>query len=496
MSSAQRWSADAAAAQVRDGDLVAISGNGEMLVPDAILEALERRFLKTGSPRDLQLVYTVFPGGKRPGTGIERLAHVGIVSRVYAGSYYSLRATGLSGLVAGGTIEAYLLPYGFLHAMLRSGASDEPGALLRIGLDTFLDPAGDDGSRLTTRTPPLLMRTEVAGEPAIFAPALRPDVAIVRASEASVRGDLSLRLEPGSLAIRPLVMATKAGGGRVFAQVARVVADGSLHPRDVAVPSPFVSALVEAPDQMAPFPYRPDLTGDVRSGAVPTLDEPPHRAAIVERASRELRPGDLANVGMGLAASVPATARRLGRDRGVLFTTEHGPIGGLPNDREHFGPAVDPLVLLDSSRMFELIDQGRLDVSFLGMGEVDEAGNVNVAHLAGRYNMGGFVDIVHATKRIVFCGTFRAKGLDVERNGQRIRIVRDGAVPKFVRAVTHRTFDAALARRRGQDVRYVTERAVFELGPHGPRLIEVADGVDVERDVLSQMEFTPDVALD
>lgn len=488
--------ADAVVADIQDAATILVSGSGEYGNPDTILEALEKRFLDTGSPRDLTLVYNVFPGGLRAGTGVERLVHPGMLKRVYAGSYWSLGAVGLSDLVAANAIEAYLLPYGHLYSMLRAAASGQPGVLTRVGVGTFVDPR-HGGGRITERTTEdVLSVIDLDGETVIYVPALHIDVAIIRATTADADGNLSVEQEPNLMGLLALAMAASGSGGRVVAQVKQVAARGTIHPRRVTVPGIFVDEFVLAPDQMDGSPYDPALTGDLRVPN-PTVEPPlDHRQVIARRAATELRPGTLVNIGMGLSASVPGVAAAEGISEQLWLNTEHGPVGGVPNPRESFGPGINMSAVMDPPQIFDMYAAGRIDLTCLGMGEVGADGSVNVSYVGGRHNLGGFIDIVHAASAIVFCGTFTGSGLRTSITESGLTVTHEGATRKFLRSVQQVSFDPALARHRGQEVLYVTERAVFRLGSTGLVLIEVAPGIDLERDVLGQMDFEPEIADD
>jgi len=135
--------------------------------------------------------------------------------------------------------------------------------------------------------------------------------------------------------------------------------------------------------------------------------------------------------------------------------------------------------------------------TFMGAGEMDEVGHVNATKFGDRSpGCGGFIDITQNAGHVVFCSTFTARGLEVEFAGGKLRIVKEGTQKKLVKKVTQISFNGEIARRKGQKVHFVTERAVFELRPEGPVLIEIAPGVDLKRDILGQMEFTPIIAGD
>jgi acyl CoA:acetate/3-ketoacid CoA transferase len=147
--------------------------------------------------------------------------------------------------------------------------------------------------------------------------------------------------------------------------------------------------------------------------------------------------------------------------------------------------------------MFDFYDGGGLDIASLSFAEVDAEGNVNVHAFEGRVRgPGGFPNISARTRRINFVGTLTAQGLELDISSDGVRVVHEGSLPKFVPEVRQISFSGRLARERGQQVRYVTDRAVLALEDDGLVLIEVAPGIDVERDVLGQMGFRPRVADD
>lgn len=101
----------------------------------------------------------------------------------------------------------------------------------------------------------------------------------------------------------------------------------------------------------------------------------------------------------------------------------------------------------------------------------------------------GFANICHQTRKIVFCGTFTAGGLQAEIVEGRVVIRKEGRVKKFIRKVEQIRLSGKAAREKGQEILYITERAVFRLGKDGLDLIEVAPGIDPAKDILPQMEF-------
>jgi propionate CoA-transferase len=275
-------------------------------------------------------------------------------------------------------------------------------------------------------------------------------------------------------------MATRNSGGVVIVQVERVVAPGSLPPRQVQIPGILVDCVVVArPEnhwQTYGTAYDPAYSGERRApaGALPeiALDE---RKIIARRAALALAPGAIVNLGIGLPEVLARVAHEEGLIDAVTLTTEAGVIGGLPAGGLDFEGAVNIHALVQQHQQFDFYDGGGLSAAFLGMAQADGRGNVNVSRFAGRLTgCGGFIDISQNARRVVFMGTFTA-----------------GGRPKLVDRVEQVTFSGPYAAERGQDVIYVTERAVLRLHPEGLVLEEIAPGVDLERDVLAHMAFRP-----
>jgi len=218
---------------------------------------------------------------------------------------------------------------------------------------------------------------------------------------------------------------------------------------------------------------------------------------IARRAAFELRSGDVVNLGVGVSAMIPNVAAEEGIQDQITLTVEAGVIGGVPGHAREFGSAVNPRAILDQPYQFDFYDGGGLSCAFLSFAEIDAEGNVNVTRFGNRYDgAGGFIDISQNAHRLVFSGTLTGGKLDLRIEDGRLVIHKDGEFRKFVRRVGQISFNAQLARERGQDVVYVSERAVFRLETEGLVLTEIAPGADLERDILQKMEFVPRVSAD
>lgn len=463
-----------AAALIPDGATVAVTGaGGGLLEPEAVLAGIEQHFLTHGAPRGLTVLHAQGLGNGSDG-GLSHLAHEGLVARVI-GAHWTWSPR-MQALAAQEKIAAYALPGGTIQHLLREIGARRPGLFTRIGLDTFVDPRLGGGRMNASAHAPLSQIMTIGGENIIHYPPFPLDVAVIRASRADARGNLAFDDEGAELDALVLAMAAHNLGGRVIAQVREIVAVGSLPPRSVRVPAALVDALVLAPEQ------RWSHLGD-RAEAIAASPEstalPPERQAIAARAYRELKPGMVASFGFGIPDGIARMARNSGLLADLHSTLDHGHHGGVSLQGALFGFVPDGEAMIDSPSQFDFYSGGGLDIAFLGFGEIDALGSVNVSRLGGRIiGPGGFIDIAQEAKSVVFCGTFEAN-------------TRQGTVAKFVEQVEQITFSGPRAARHGQSVLYVTERAVFRRVAEGLLLEEIAPGVDLERDVLARMRFRP-----
>jgi propionate CoA-transferase len=484
--------ADEAIAAIPSGATVAIGGFVGAGHPEMLTSTLERRFLKSGAPRDLTLYYCAGQGD-RGDRGLNHLAHKGLIKRVIGG-HWNL-APKLGAMALANEIDAYNFPQGVLSVLLREIAAKRPGLITQIGLNTFIDPA-QRGGRLNARTvEPLVERIELDGQTWLRYKPVPIHVGLIRATHADRRGNLSMEREGMIGEVLPIAQAAKNHGGIVIAQVERIV-DSLPDAKSVRVPGILVDYIVASGGVQHDQTFGTAFTDDfVKAGNGSfTLSPIPfsERKIIGQRALREIRAGDIVNLGIGLPESVAMVAAETGRLREFTLTVESGPTGGMPASGLSFGCSHFPEAIIDQPSQFDFYDGGGLDIAVLGAVEVDAEGSVNVASYAGRFaGVGGFVNIAQCAKRLVFCLTLRAGDLAVAMENDRLVIVKEGRHPKFVRAIQHVCFHGPSAIARGQEVLYVTERAVFQLTPRGLQLIEVAAGIDFQTQVLDQMEFAP-----
>lgn len=492
--------ADRAAALIADSDTVVLmGGGGGLMEATCLFQAVERRFLATGRPRDLTLVHALGIGDKKT-LGMNCFAHEGLVRKVIGGHWvWSPR---MQRLVADEKIEAYILPGGVSSQLMREIGAGRPGLFTHAGLGTVVDPRHGGGRMNASAKEDLAEVVTVDGREYLRYKPYQVHVALVRASAADDDGNISFEHEAANLDAQALALAARACGGKVIVQVKERVPRGSLKAREVRIPAAWVDAVVVDPQQRSSYaiPFDARLSGEITGPGRFAVDrgeiEPfSERQAIARRAACELFDGAVVNYGVG----VPDAVSRLVMERGELGriyqTIEHGTYGGSLLMGELFGYARNPCAILDAPTQFDFYGGGGLHIAFLGFGEFDEQGNVNVSRLGGlAVGPGGFIDIAQNARKVVFCGTFATKGVKLSTGDGSMRVLRQGEVHKLVRQVEQVTFSGPQATRRGQEVLYLTERASFRLTAQGVELFELAPGIDLQCDVLDQMDFAPRIA--
>jgi propionate CoA-transferase len=493
-------SASEAVALIPDGAIVTVSSSSALGCPDAVLEALGARFDREGRPRNLTTLHPIAAGDMWGVKGIDHIAKPGCLAKVLAGSYPSGPSSAppplIWRMIGDDAIPAYNVPSGILFDLHREAAAKRPGVLTKVGMDTFVDPARE-GCAMNAKASaePIVSRVQFAGEDWLFFPTITPQVAIIRATTADERGNLSYEHEGGILGPLDQALAVRNNGGLVIAQVKRLAAAGSLRPHDVVVPGILVDVIVVAPEQKQTTntPYDPAISGEIFR-PLSSFETPPFSVAkvIARRVAQELRDGDAVNIGFGISANVPRILIEEGCHGAVTWVIEQGAVGGVPLLDFQFGCASNAEAIVPSPQQFTYFQGGGFDMSLLSFLQIDRHGSVNVSKLGARPHVtagaGGFVDITARAKKIVFSGYFTA-GAALEIEGGALRIEREGKIKKLVEAVEQVSFSGPRAVAQGQEILYVTERCVMRLEREGVTVIELAPGADLRRDVLDQAGF-------
>jgi propionate CoA-transferase len=474
--------------------LVSGSGGGHG-VPEAVLEAIEARFFTEGSPRDLTLVHVVGIGDRQK-KGAARLGHEGLLKRSITSALVDSPV--LAELALANKIESYILPQGVLSQLMRDIAGGRPGLITKTGLHTFIDPRHGGGRQNACAKDNLIELLTIDGEEWLRFKPLKFDVAILRGTTADEDGNISMEQEaiPGEML--SMAQATRRSGGTVIIQVKRMARRGTLPGRSVKIPGILVDHVVVDPNQRQTYAtdYSPSYAGELR---VPLASVKPlpfdHRKIVARRAAMEFVPGAICNLGAGISTGIAAVAAEENIIEKIVLTNEQGFIGGAPLTGPDSGTAQNYDAVVDQPYQFDFYDGGGLDLAFLSFVEVDPAGNVNISRFGNTIvGIGGFINISQNAKHVIFSGTFTAGGLEIECVNGTLKIVREGRHQKFVDRIEQVTYSAVFAAQEERTAIFVTERAVLRLADGALELVEIAPGIDLERDILAHMAFRPRIA--
>lgn len=490
-----------AAGMIEDGSTIATIGMTLVSASESILKAIETRFLKTGSPRNLTLVHSC--GQSDRDRGIQHFAHDGMLGKIIGG-HWGLQPR-IMEMISENKILAYCLPQGQFAQLYRSMAGGEPGKITKVGMGTFVDPrlGGGKMNDITRDAPEIIDVLNIGGEEYLRYKPIPLDYVVIRGTKVDELGNLSTEEECMQLEVLSAVLAAKKYGGKVIAQAKQLVKAGSIHPKRVTVPGIFIDAVVicdnpEEDHRMThSFFLDPAYCGDYKEPDTLAVPLPMDmRKAIGRRASMEIHRDDILNVGTGIPNdTIGSIISEEDVSDDVTLTVESGLYGGLPLGGIDFGIAKNCYAMVRHDDQFDFYNGVGVDITFMGAGEIDEDGNVNATLLGSKpTGAGGFVDITANAKHVIFCSTFTGKDLNVSFDGGKVVINQEGKLIKCVKKVQQISYNAEIARRKGQKMHFVTERCVFELKPEGLYLTEIAEGIDLQKDILDLMEFKPKIS--
>lgn len=499
-------SADEAAQLLKDGDVVGLNAFGSLQFPEELSEAIGRRFLKEGHPRDMGIICIAGQGAWIPDRMVEHMSHEGMLKRVVASHLTPMLR--IKEQVAQNKIEGYNLPAGPMAHMFRASAGRKPCIITKIGLGSFVDPRQKGPAQNEMSKDRLVEVIEIDGEEYLMYKVQNPTIAILRGTTADCSGNITMEKEGFYGDPFAVAMAAKAHGGKVIVQVERLSSECA-DPTKVKIPGTIVDAVVVSPTQMQSMieVYNPTYTGDLRipENCVPAMLQEidalnlklgrkrtrglAHQI-IARRAAMELQDGDVVNLGIGVPEMIPNAAAEMGLNKQFTLTVEAGPIGGVPSSGVCFGASINPEVLHDMAYQFDFYDGGGLNAAFLGALQVDCEGNVNVSRTEDNLiGIGGFIDITQTAKKVVYCFPFSGGGVKYELKDGALSLIQEGMYTKFCERVFEISSSAAIARREKKTVLYITERCVFRLDETTLCIIEIAPGIDLQKDVLDQLPF-------
>ncbi|MGF1763630.1 3-oxoacid CoA-transferase [Aliivibrio kagoshimensis] len=486
--------AQQAANLIKDEDRVILGGFIGAVVPEAIEQAIGERFLATGHPKNLEIYFTAGQGDGKD-RAINHLSHLGMVSMALGGHWGLIPH--LQKLANDNQIQGYNFPQGVIAQLLRDSAAGKPGTLSHVGLGTFVDPRVEGGKINRVTTEDRVSLINIHDREYLFYNRLDANVALLRGTTADENGNITMEDECLFLENLAAAQLVTNMGGTVIVQVKRVVKAGELPPQQVRIPGIFVNAVVvaEGEDHMQTFAeqmnpaYCMAGNGQSEKSLPRELDA---KKIIARRAAMELKQGAILNYGIGAPEVIASITDEEGITDQVIATVEPGAIGGTPAGGLSFGAAAYPEAVITQDQMFDFYDGGGIDQAFLGLAECNQNGDLNVSKFGDKIaGCGGFINITQNAKQVFFCGTFTAGNLQIETGNGELRIINEGKVKKLIQEVGQITFSANIARMNNKPVLYITERAVFRLADEGLELIEIAPGIDLHKDILEQMNFSP-----
>ena len=499
-----------AAQLIPDHATVGVAGMGLSGWPEEIAVAIADNYKETGHPCDLTMKQGSAMGDWKE-RGMTRLGIEGLVTKWSAAHIGS--AFAMNDLVRANKMACHCLPQGAIVNLWREIAAHRPGLITKVGLGTYVDPRIEGGKMNEITTEDLVELINLDGEEYLFYKSFKLDVALLRGTTADENGNITFENEGPINEGYAVAEAAKNSGGIVIVQVQYTAQKGTLHPKDVKIPGALVDYVVVATDPNACWQtegtyYEPAFAGNIKKplNALPVLPLSP-RKVVVRRCAAQLTKGAIVNLGVGIPSETASIVSEEGHTEDIMLTTESGSFGGVPAALPNFGSAYNAEANVDHGSMFDFYDGGGCDVAVLGLAQADEEGNINVSKffipdkkdpskkIARLTGPGGFINISQASKKVIFAGMFADKCKEEIRDGKLV-ILEEGKGRKFLKKVEQITFSGHYAAKTGQEVLYVTERCVFRLIDGKMTVIEIAPGIDLQKDIIGQMDFVPEISPD
>jgi propionate CoA-transferase len=504
---------------IKDNSIIAISGFNMATTPEYLILELYRRYNEQGHPKNIFIISDALPAVA--GRGLDQIAeslHKYPQQEFLRGTLMPFLGFSpwLQKMVTDNRIECYGWPIGITAYWFREIGCGRPGLLTKIGVDTFLDPRKDGAALNESAKRNASCKVsvlDIGGVDYLLYQAPKPDYALIRASISDENGNLSLQDEGLRGTVLSIAQAAKARPqqGTVISQVRWITKSGAINPRDVDVPGPLVDYVIVAPkeyhwqsgtieyDPRISYKVVPPMTHKLLEDFLPRTSLKELEKVIARRILLELiklfkdkRSPVLVNLGIGIPALISLVAAEENVTEFIVTVLESGPWGGLALSGNDFGLALSPFALSTIPDAFSNFEGGIIDAASLGFLQVDKEGNVNPSMLPDRiFGPGGFPVIAGGAPRIYFAGAFTAGRSEITFSNNRIRILHDGTIPKFTESVFKVVFSGHQAIKYGQEILYITERAVFRLTEVGIVLEEVASGIDIDKDIISKMGFMP-----
>jgi len=490
-------SANYAIRTIKDNDVIASSGFRWSGSPEVLLSELGLNYDNNNSPKNLTLIYSSAQGDSLT-NGLENLAHKGLLKRVIGG-FWGINPK-LFELAKNNDIEAYNFPQGVIARLYSYIGSKAPGLITKTGLGTFIDPRHGGGKLNSITKDDLIDVIQIYGEEYLLYKSLIIDIGLIRGTSADSDGNISIDKEAAILEILPLAIAVHNSGGKVIAQVEKIIEKNTINSKNVIIPGYLIDYVVLSLDnksdhrQSCKYTYEPSLAGIINKDSnkirVNDPTEKIERQIIAKRAIKELKDGDIVNLGQGIPTDIIPLLKNNSNLKNIHFTLESGVSGGVPLAVPDFGISYGPESMIRPDDMFMLFNGGGLDVSFLGFAQIDKLGNINVSKFGNNFvGCGGFIDIAQNTKKIIFCGCFNAKGLNVIIENRKLVISSEGKLKKFINNVEQITYNPKHSSNKNQIMKIITERCVFEYINNRLEITEIMDGVNLNTQILSLIDF-------